>query len=207
MQAQLSEYAHLDGYELFRRAIVERDDQAWAEAAVRYRQLLIAWTGHRSSNATIGERADDIANRALVRAWSALSPERFGQFPNLAAVLAYLRACVTSVVIDCARSEANLERVMQLIEVDQVATPEQIVLDQVDRRELWRIASQLAQSEEERVVLAESYVYVLPPRVILERHPHPFADTTAIYATKRNLLTRLKRCPELLQWYQEWLTV
>ena len=88
---------------------------------------------------------------------------------------------------------------------DHVATPDQIVLVQRDRDELWRIASRVAETAQQRCVLLSSYVYGLSPQVILERHPDLFADVAEIYTTKRNLLSRLKLCPEIRQLYREWL--
>src|SRR5262245_25996341 len=201
---QASEYSNHDGYDLFRRAFVERDEQAWAESTTRYRPMLISWAGRCSASATIMERCDDIADLAFARAWSAISPERFAKFPSLGALLAYLRACVTTAVIDCARSEILNERLYQVAEADDVATPEQVVFAQLDRQEFWRIASSLAQTKQERVVLIEGFMYDRRPRAILARHPDLFANATEIYAAKRNLIDRLKRCAELRRLYREW---
>jgi len=85
MQAQASQQ---DSYELFRRAIVERDEQAWIDSAARYRPLLAAWASRCSASAALTESYDDLADQAFARAWSALSPERFANFPTLAALLA-----------------------------------------------------------------------------------------------------------------------
>src|SRR5262245_34205314 len=74
-----------DGYELFRRASIEWDEEGWAEIYAQYRPLLMAWSRHSSARNPAGEQCEDIADRALARAWSALSPVRFAQFPNLAA--------------------------------------------------------------------------------------------------------------------------
>jgi DNA-directed RNA polymerase specialized sigma24 family protein len=205
MQAQQYVQASQDGYELFRRAIMDRDEGAWIESATRYRPLLAAWAGRCSASAAIAESYDDLADQALARAWSALSPARFASFPNLAALLGYLRACVTTTVIDYARSELSRERLEQSIEAGDVATPEQVVIEQFERREVWRIVQKVATSQQERVVLIETFVYDLPPRAILTRHPDLFADPTEIYTTKRNLYDRLKRCPELRELYHEWL--
>ncbi len=51
------------------------------------------------------ESCEDLADRALARAWAALSPKRFAAFPSLPALLAYLRTCVTTTAIDAARDE------------------------------------------------------------------------------------------------------
>src|SRR5690242_10117840 len=101
------------GYELFRRAIVERDDEAWADIYTHYRLLLISWARHASAHVPNVAPYEDIAGRALTRAWTALSPEQFAQFPSLATLLGYLRACVGAVVIDAARAETTRERMCQ----------------------------------------------------------------------------------------------
>jgi DNA-directed RNA polymerase specialized sigma24 family protein len=204
MQAQQSVHSQKESYELFRRAIVERDEQAWADSAARYRPLLAAWVSRCSASAAVAESYDDLADQAFARAWSALSPERFASFPTLAALLAYLRACVTTTVIDYARSELSRERVEQSIQAEEVATPEQVLMAQFQRQEVWRLAEGAAVNEQERVVLRETFLYDLPPRAILRRHPDLFADAHAIYTTKRNLFDRLQRSTELRQMYQEW---
>jgi DNA-directed RNA polymerase specialized sigma24 family protein len=207
MQLEGNRNADHEGYELFRRAIDERDEQAWAEGAARYRPQLIAWASRYSASAPIREYYADIADNAFARAWTALTLRPFASFPTLAALLAYLRTCVFSVVIDCARTDLHFDRLAEVIEADYVATPEQIVLVQLDRDELWRIASSVAETTQQQCVLLSSYVYGLSPRAILERHPGLFADAVEIYTIKRNLLSRLKHCPEIRQFYQEWLGI
>src|SRR5215213_4764190 len=95
---------HEDDYELFRRAIVERDADAWAAIAAHYRQLLISWVARCPGAEHLGERYEDLADEAFERAWRALSPEHFEAFPNLAALLAYLHRCVATTVIDAIRA-------------------------------------------------------------------------------------------------------
>jgi DNA-directed RNA polymerase specialized sigma24 family protein len=202
MQAPLNTYANIDGHELFRMAIVEGDQDAWAESVARYRTLLVSWAKRCAVSAAIGEPGDDIADHAFGRAWAALSPERFEQFPTLASVLAYLRSCVTSAVIDCARGQQSAERLARAIEVEDVASPEQLFVELSERQEVWAIVHRIAQSEQERVILIESFVYGLPPRAILARYPQLFAGVVDVYNAKRNLFERLKRCQELRAIYE-----
>jgi DNA-directed RNA polymerase specialized sigma24 family protein len=195
-----------NGYELFRRAIVEGDDDAWAAIHARYRALLITWAQQCSAMPQIGEYCDDIADQALARAWSALSPARFNHFPNLAGLLAYLRTCVAAVVIDCARAQAAHTRALQQLEVRAFVTPEQVFLRELEREELWRLVSGLAETQQERIVLIESFMYDLPPRTILTRHPELFMDVSSVYYAKRNLRARLQRNCELQQMRQDLLS-
>ena len=186
-----------DGYGLFRRAIVERDSDAWAEGSNRYRRLLISWAYRYSAATEIGECCEDIADQALTRAWLALSPDRFDRFPDLAALLAYFRACVSAVVIDQIRSHAARERVVYKLGCSESVSPEQIAMENMERSDLWRHISRMVANEQERIILLENFVYDLPPRDILARHPHLFSDIADVYTAKRNLMTRLQRNPEL----------
>ena len=97
---------HCNGYELFRRAIVERKDESWAAVAARYRPLMITWAARCPVVHAEGECCEDLADQAFARGWRALTPEGFARFPSLAALLAYLRACVTATTIDAARARS-----------------------------------------------------------------------------------------------------
>ena len=203
MQANQFDRIEKEGYELFRRAIVERDADAWAESAARYRRLMLSWARDSSARMAVDESYEDLADHALARAWIALSPARFANFPSLGAVLAYLRACVAAAVVDCARAEAARERMIGKLEVGQAASPEALVLGDLDRAELWRLVGGLISGEQERIVVVESFVLDLPPRAIFARHPELFADIDAVYSAKRNLVARLKGSRKLREMFEE----
>jgi len=62
----------------------------------------------------------------------------------------------------------------------------------IARAELWSKLSRLAKTDQERVVLTDSFVYHLPPYTILTRHPDLFSSQEAICAAKRDLLERFQ---------------
>jgi DNA-directed RNA polymerase specialized sigma24 family protein len=193
-------------YELFRRAITERDADAWAAIHAHYRPLLMFWASRVSAQADLNECYGDIADRALARAWAALTSQRCAAFDSLARLLSYLRTCVTTTLIDSARAQESGERVRLVLSDGTSATPEQIVLAEFDRNALWRVVSAVAANSAERIMLVESFVYGLPPRAICLRHPEFFPDVTAVYTTKRNLLDRLRRNRELLQLRESFIS-
>jgi DNA-directed RNA polymerase specialized sigma24 family protein len=187
------------GYTLFRQAIVDRDADAWATICTCYQPLLMRWANQSCASMAIDESSMDLADHAFARAWAALTPGCFGKFANLAALLAYLRACVASVAIDCIRAQTARSRMREKLAEHPVTTPEQIVLHEAECRELWHFVSQVVATTQERTILDECFVLDLPPRLILTRHPDLFATIGAVYAAKRNLLDRLRRSPELRQ--------
>jgi len=196
-----------EGYELFRRAILYRDAEAWAAIHACYRPLLISWAYRCGAGTYIAELAEHLADQALARAWAALTPAHFAAFPSLAQLLSYLRACVATTAIDCTRAKAAAERARQALHTQAPATPEQIVLATLDRDALWRAAIALVATPAERVVLVESLVYDLPPRMIWARHPQLFPDIATIYSTKRSLFNLLQCNPDLLRLREEFSSV
>src|SRR5688572_22095376 len=128
-----------DAYGLFRRAIVDRDADAWATISARYRPLLIAWVVRCPSFHASSESGEKMADEALARAWRALTPERYRSFPNVSALMAYLRACVTSTVIDTARTRRLYEHASAEL-ADAIAEPaEETVLEGLGRLETWKL--------------------------------------------------------------------
>ena len=194
-------------YELFRRAILYRDAEAWAAIHARYRSLLVSWAYKCGARRCVAEWAEDLADQALARAWAALTPARFVAFSSLAQLLSYLRACVSTTVIDNTRAHAAAERAQQSLGTQAPAIPEQLVLDSLDRDALWRAVIALLATPAERVVLVESVVYGLPPRTIWARHPQLFPDVQTVYGTKRNLFVRLQRNSDLLRLCEELSSV
>jgi DNA-directed RNA polymerase specialized sigma24 family protein len=188
-----------EGFELFRRAIVLRDSEAWNAIYTRYRLLLIIWVRRCNFYTHSNESADDIADQAFARAWAALTPERFAEFPSLGQLLGYLRVCVTTTVIDDVRSQTARGRIARQLRASVVATPEQIIMADLDRDALWCMIMDLAATRAERVTLVESFAYGFPPRTIHERHPQLFPEVTDVYAVKRNLFARLQRNRDLLR--------
>src|SRR5262249_10173959 len=196
-----------EDYELFRRAILKREEEAWATIHARYRGLMVSWVSRYGANISAGEWATDIADHALARAWAALTPERFAEFPTLPRLLGHLRMCVVTTAIDSARALASSTCAPDVEYVDSSAAPEQAVLADLDREELWRIVIALASTEAERMVLVESFAYALPPRTIQARHPQLFPDVTAVYKVKRNICTRLQRNDDLQRLYDTFVSV
>src|SRR5581483_5824143 len=152
-----------------------------------------AWARRTGAAEEVGETCADIADQAWARAWSALTPERFADFPTLARLLSYLRACVTTTAIDLMRTHGSAERRFCSLDIDIADRPVSDPLDALDRAEIWQIAFGVLATPIERVTLIDSFVYCLSPRAIYARHPQLFPNIADVYRAKRNLLERLQR--------------
>jgi hypothetical protein len=189
-------------YELFRRAIVERDERAWAFLYEHYRTLVIGWIRRHPSFSASGEETQFFVNRSFERMWSALTPEKFERFPTLSALLRYLQLCVHSTILDHAQAaERHALLAAPDVEPERAATPdaalEEQVLTQVGQQAFWQEVQARLHGQQEVQVVYDSFVLGLKPRQILARAPGLFKDVKEVYQVKENVLSRFKRDAEL----------
>jgi hypothetical protein len=187
-------------FEVFERAVVQRDDDAWAAIMAQYRGIVLAYVGQHSGSAVVPESDDYWVNRAFQRFWSAVGAERFSQFPDLPALLKYLKLCVHSVLMDELR--ARRARVTDSLEDVPVGLPaetsaERSVVGALAGEQLWATVLSLVQDEAERQIAYLSFARDLKPAEIVSRQPQLYASVADVYRIKRNLIERLRRSPEI----------
>ncbi len=188
-------------FEVFERAVVRREDDAWATIVAQYRGIVLAYVGQHSAAAMMREPDDYWVNRAFQRFWSAVGPERFGQFPDLAALLKYLKLCVHSVLMD----EIRARRAAPVNSLDEIpetvpsssANAERSVVGKLAGEQLWATITAELQDEAEEVVAYLSFTRELKPSEIYDRHPRLYASVADVYRIKRNLIERLRRSPQV----------
>lgn len=196
-------------FELFRRAIVDRDEQAWSLLFARYMPLVIGWVHRHPSLNRCDEEPQYFTNRAFQRMWSAVSPEKFGGFHNLAQVLRYLQTCVHSVILDHVRAaeQATVSAQVELSGFERIgdgSSVERETVADLDRQAFWEaVVSRLKDESERRVVFA-SFVLALKPREICARYGDIFRDVRHVYRVKENVLARLERDTELQRLLEEY---
>ena len=187
-------------FELFERAIVRRDEEAWAMIVAQYRGIVLAYVGQHSIATAVREPDDFWVNRAFQRFWSAVGPTRFAQFPDLPALLKYLKLCVHSVLMDEARARrGGLPTSLEGLPTAPPApdSAERSVVGKVAGAQLWDAILSELQDEPERVVAYLSFTRDLKPGEIFDRHPGLYAGVADVYRVKRNVLERLRRSPRV----------
>jgi hypothetical protein len=182
--------------DLFRRAICERDDDAWTKIVEQYRRMVLGTIRRHPAWRQLHE--DDIywINRSFQRFWTAVGPERFGHFTELPAILSYLKMCAVSVLLDDMRA---LRRI-QLAPVPE-ATPQggiepdhgDVVMDRLDAAALWAAVREALVDDTELLVAQLSFISGASPCEIFERHGDRFGSIQDVYRVKRNMIERLRR--------------
>jgi DNA-directed RNA polymerase specialized sigma24 family protein len=183
------------GLELFRRAIVDNDEAAWAAVIDLYRPLLQAQTARRSLRDLVSEDNGFCVDRAFQRFWQATRAGRLRDLSDLASILSYLKLCLASVMLDEARARSRqLATSIDTVSPEASLTddPSEVAVGRVARAELWRAVNAELRSDDERLVARLSFLRGLTPREIFARHPDRFEDVVSVYRTKRNIVDRLR---------------
>ena len=182
-------------YELFRRAIQQRDMQAWDLILVQYQRLMQSWAARHPRFPSTGEDADYFVNGACAKLWERITPERFDNFPDVKSILRYLQLCIHSAVTDYAR-----QRTVILVEFGESELKEEriaIVADNTsagtERQQFWNAIHARLKDEKELLVIKELFVYGLKPAEVLSKYPKRFKDVKEIYSIRENVVDRLAR--------------
>ncbi len=177
-------------YELFRRAVVGREEQAWNLLYQRYLPQVCKWVKRTAGFAASGEEADFFANRALQKFWTAFSADKFAASPDLAAILQYLKLCAHSVVIDAMRAPKSLG-----LDYVGLTKPsfEAEWLAAEERQRFWALLLRIIADERERLLLHHRYVLGQRPQQIVIDLPTHFADVDEVYRLLQGILGRLRR--------------
>jgi hypothetical protein len=185
-------------FEIFQRAVVNRDDAAWEAIMVQYRGIVLAYVGQHTAAGMLRESDEYWLNRAFQRFWSAVGAERFSGFPDLAALLKYLKLCVHSVLMDeirARKAESSLDEVPD--NTPARSSAEGTMLGNLFGQQLWDAILRELQDEAERTVAFLSFARDLKPAEIASRHTALFASVADVYRIKRNIIERLRRNPEI----------
>jgi DNA-directed RNA polymerase specialized sigma24 family protein len=176
-----------------------------------YQTQVAGWCRLASAGSQVS--AEDLIALTWERFWSSFGPAKFDQAENTASVQRYLKACAFSAAIDAAREQARTISLDQprltrsgdsstLGEslVDSTPTAEERIADEAARRSLWEVVEKHLNSEEERAFVYLKYELGLKSAEIQSRRPDLFPSVNDVYRTTRNLLDRLRRSPELIEW-------
>ncbi len=197
-------YDPLYCFDLFRRAIMERSQRAWELVYEQYRPLVAGWVERHSAFPGSGEEIQYFVNRAFEKMWLALTPAKFTHFSNLGSLLRYLQMCVHSVILDQVRAAQRCTYLMRAESwpaergADDPLAEDQ-ALDRVHSQELWQEIGARLRNEKERRVMYGSFVLALKPRELYALFRETFHDVRDVYRVKENVLARLRRDAELLE--------
>ncbi|WP_141727722.1 hypothetical protein [Thermogemmatispora onikobensis] len=187
------------GLEIFQRAILEGDQQAWALLQDRFSDLVRAWI-RRHPKREIAIRLDSEDNyiaQAFERFWQATAFKQDLQFTSLAAALSYLRASLNGAIMDTLRMYARpREASLSMPGYEGVSVSE----DGDDSGELWETLKSLLPQRRERYLAYLLFHCGLKPREVVRYCSQEFHSVQEVYRLRRNIVERLLRHADQLRW-------
>ena len=196
-------------FELFRRAIIHRNQYAWELIYKQYQRLVMHWVERHALLAAADEEPDYFMNRAFEKMWRGLTPEKFEDFDDLKSLLRYLQMCTNSVIVDYMRrkEQATLAAQVEEQDVPGVGGGETAIEDRLFTRErrtdFWHWLHQQLNDDQEYKVIHSSFVLDLKPREIAAQFPESFHDVQEVYRIKERVINRLRRLDEVAEFIGE----
>lgn len=192
------------GYELFRRAIEDRDDLAWDSIYEYYGPLLRSWIKLKMTASVLlqWEGEDVLLNGVLAKFAQSMTAEKMRFCPSLASCLSYLKLCVMSVTADTIRTHQARQYEASLTYIEAEPASGDLADDVVNgllAQQFWRLIQEELHDEKERLVIVLTYGYDMPPRDICRYYPRVFPSTETVHRIKRNVLARLQRNTQFKQ--------
>lgn len=203
--------------ELFRRALIEHDQEAWSAIYNLHYNQVMRWVYTHPRFRFTGENANIFANQAFARLWQYGSRHaKEGRFNTVAEYMQYLKRCTWSAIEDELR-RSQKDALWYLVELNSPSDgsepsdegwdfetlgasllEEDVPMEAVVEREalmqeLWELLRQSLVDGRERIVAEEIWEYGLAPRQIYARHPDMFANEGEVGQVRRNILRRLNR--------------
>jgi len=188
-------------FELFRRALVERDAPAWTMICEQFHWLMFSWA---QRNSTPAGEVEDIIQEAWAKFWRAVTPDIFNNFTGIGSVLGYLKRCVRSVRVDQTRAAVREERLLEALAMlsreGDSSLERDVLARAVHQQCLEYIYAQLTGEAERRVVYL-SFALDLKPAEIASRYPEHFAAAREVSRIKERVIRRLGADPRLCRLY------
>jgi hypothetical protein len=193
------------GMELFRRAVMEGDQEAWSAIHDAYQPLVVGWVTRHPSLPRCGEDSRYLVNRTFERFWRAVRPERLADFPNLPSLVKYLKMCANCAVVDAARSYRPADA--RPLDGIDVPTEGRGNLEQTEAllraEQLWSTVVAVIRNPLQERLAWDTLVLGMTPREVLAAYPGQWRSVTEIYEAKASMLGRLRKSPAVLSFRQE----
>lgn len=189
-------------FELFRRAVRDKNERALEVVIAQYQPLVTKWVNkwmdkHRDFQSSSDEAQDYVA-QAFERFWISFTPDKFDRSQNLAAVLRYLQMCVNGAITDAWRKLRHIQIEQEAGDEERGSSESEVLPeDSLQKDEFWQLIRKKSKDAKEYTVIFASFSLNLSPREILVEYPGVFDDITDVYKCKANLLDRLARDDEM----------
>jgi DNA-directed RNA polymerase specialized sigma24 family protein len=205
---EIEKYRHKEPFndqyclEIFHRAMVKHDSEAWELLLKRFSPTVKAWMRNHPQRdvACRHQTEEDYVNETFVRVWQA-STRNILEFDSMAAALRYLKLCLQGAIIDSLRAYSRVKEVpMPDPGSDTYHMEEPATEDDYESNDLWEAIKSLLPNKRELRLAYLLYISGLKAREIIQFFPEEFRDIQEIYRLTRNIIERLTRNRDQIRW-------
>lgn len=207
-------------FEMWRRAIVERDNAAWDAVFEQYSRFVRNWLQQIIARTPALRFEEEILlNSVFINFFRAVTPTKFNSFNSVAAIMSYLKMCCATAVADAKRDfqgrmfNVSLDMAMDaaassgetLSPVDMIADNfdlEQFAVVQAARADFWRRLKERVSDETNQRLIYMRYVDGMKPREIVQAFPDIFPTDKEVYRRLKNIVWLLSNTPDFEKWLE-----
>jgi len=187
--------------EIFHRALLQHDDDAWTLLVDRFSPMVRGWmrSHPRRDAACRHDSEENYVSKTFGRFWQAAAYNQNVRFTSMAAALSYLKTCLTGTILDTLRSYARAD--LSLNDPDHPLVEEPAVEDdRDDGHELWNVIQSLLPNAREQRLAYLLFHCGLKAREVVQFCGQEFSDVNEVYRLRRNIIERLMRNKDQIRW-------
>jgi len=185
-------YTELFGLELFHRAILQSDQEAWAWVHYCFEGMVLGWV-HRHPQRAVACRLESeeyYVALAFERFWQATACNRHLAFKSLAAALQYLHASLHGTILDTLRT---YQRPGEVSLPESGAPGEPSMEDVTSDNELWNILKRILPNPREQRLAYLLFHCGLGPREIVQYCSPEWSSVQELSVLRRTIMERVLR--------------
>lgn len=174
-------------YELFRRALEESDHEAFRLVYQIYQHLVEKWIVQHSSYVFTQQPVQHFVSVTYTNFFFSLRGKPISNFPDVSRIMAYLKTCVHTAIVQHIRLEKKHQYNQSLSET----APAKVHPETQEFDELWSHMCRLVETPQDQMLMRAAFIEDYKPAEIAENHPDewdsPRAVTVALYRIRRIL--------------------
>ena len=192
-------YTERYGLELFHRALMNRDQEAWAWMQHCFEGMVHGWVRRHPQRAVACrlESEEHYVAQAFERFWQATACNQQVEFKTLAAALQYLRASLHGAILETLRA---YQRPREVSRPASGATGEPFMEDVTGDSELRDILKGILPNPREQRLAYLLFSCGLKPREIVHYCSPEWSSVQEISALRRTIMERVLRHVDFLRW-------
>ena len=184
-------------FELFRRALEDRIQQALENVREIYQPQLLRWVMSHPLFDMTGETAEYFSSIAFSQFYFALLESKFHRFPTLAHLMAYMKMCVHSAVAQYVR-DYRPDSSVPLMEMDFPVSTNQFA--DVQAEQLWEHICRLLPDKNQRLLARCAFIFEMKPSDIAQLYPKHWSNNREVSVALYRIRQILRNDPEIQNW-------